>query len=524
MRKEIQSCFNDRPVAFKILLALFALAFTKSIFITPFTLIRGLWGVLLGILLWVLVFVICVLALCLLRRVTWQYKPTPVAWTRVPVYMAPVLVFHTFLLLVFFPGKMSWDSMYIWHTTVLGEYTNLHPITYTIFVDFLNNFVNSPWIVIAVQFAYSSFVYAYTAYVFESMGLNRRLCWAIVAILTLYPVNFHQNVTMLKDVPYMVSLVLISAVMLKTIVEDKVSFGKLAALLFISLIAMFSRHNAVLSIPAGFLLFILYYLSRKKTRDALKITALLAVVMAGFFGTNKPAEHALEGDYWKRSNITDVMMMPSAQCSYTILQNRHDMPDDLRKQAERFFQIDYIYYQRDTYPNWAFNNRPLETLNALEVEYNKIEFLRFYLNMLKTYPRDMLFEYQQITGIIWAIPNYGYTLYYNPGIAEYYADIGVEYTPMLPGLAAFLDSKINIVFWLRPALWLMLSILLLFAQPKRQGLKALCLAAPMIANAAMFFAGTPAQNVRYFYCNFSIFLILLLYTLMKSPGRDAGAV
>jgi hypothetical protein len=149
------------------------------------------------------------------------------------------------------------------------------------------------------------------------------------------------------------------------------------------------------------------------------------------------------------------------------------------------------------------------------VDNNEREFIKLYLEMLCKYPKDMAHEYQQITGIVWAVPDYGYTVYKNVGIAAYNGDFEIPFTSVFPRFASFMDKRVSVVFWLRPALWLMLSLLLLFASSGRHGAKGLLIISPMLANAVMFLAGTPAQNVRYFYCSFTIFIIILVFSFMK---------
>ncbi len=516
MIKSVWISFKEKNTAFKIFFIIFSLAFTKSIFIAPFSRAKGLWGILLGILLSAAVFLICLITIYLLNSVSWKHSKTKVKKIRLFLYMLPTIFISTALLLVFRPGIMSWDSMYIWETALHNEYSSLHPITYVLFIHLVQGVVKSPWLVITIQFVYSAFAFAFISYTFEGFGLNKKLCLLVSIVLAIYPVHAYQNVSMLKDVPYMMSLVILSTLVLKIMVEDKFSIMSAIAIAIVSLVALFSRHNGLFSIPLTLIILTLYFIISKKKSFAIKSLVVAAAVILAFFGTNNVIIKSLGNRYWQRSSTSDILMMPTSQLSYTIDKNYVNLTDHQKELAYKYLQVDYIFFQSQNIGNWEFNNRYLESLNVDTISADRKGFISFYLEMLKSYPMDMIKEYEQITGIIWATPNYGYTLVKNIGVPTEYPDIGLETDYIFPKLAELLNQDIKIVFWLRPALWLMLSLYLLFISKKRHGFMGLIVMLPMLANAAGFLFGTPAQNVRYFYCNFSCFVITLLFALMSS--------
>ena len=521
MIKKILDFCNSKTVAYKILLALFSLFFAKSIFISPFSLVSGAFGIVLGFLLWAAVSAGLIIALYFLNKISWTREKTKVKKTRLLLYMLPSLALSAALLLIYFPGIMSWDSMYIWRSAMVDEYSNLHPITYVLFVNLLSGIVESPWLVIAVQFVYSAFVFSFVGYVFEGIGLSRKLCWAAVLVLSLHPVHAFNNISMLKDVPYIMSLVLLSAVILKSVTDDKFGFGTAAAVLAVSLAAMFSRHNGLLSVPFALVFLAVYYLIKKKRNQALLAGMVAAFALIGFFAVNKEIEYSLER-YWPRSNASDLMMMPSAQLSYTIDKNWDSLSEEEKETASKYLNTGYINYQKEAIDNWQFNNRYLETLNLEGILADKQGFARFYFDTMKKYPFDMIKEYEQMTAILWATPNYGYTLVRNYGIPDDYPDLTIQTLGLFPKTAAFLDGLPHIYFLLRPALWLWLSLALLFVISKGRRLQGLLIISPMLANAAGFLFGTPAQNIRYLYCSFPCFLIFLVFAFMKIKSKEKG--
>ena len=515
--------FKNKKISYKILLCLFALLFTKSITITPFSLVSGVLGVILGIVLWISIYCALFFAAYLAEKVSLKFKKTAVNKSIILLYMLPSLILCSAMLAVYFPAIMSWDSMYIWQSAMTGDYSSLHPITYVLFVKLLSNIAQSPWIVVAVQLIYSSFVFGYIGYVFESMGLSRKLCWLAVLILSFYPVHVYSNISMLKDVLYIMSLVLLSAILIKSVSEDRFTFGTAGAVAGVALIAMFSRHNGLLSVPPALVIFAIYYFVKKKRAEAIKAVAVAILAVVCFFVTNEAIVKKLGNNYWERSSASDIIMTPTAQLTYTINKNWKIMSESEQEAAEKFLDLGYIKFQADTIKNWEFNNRYLESIHLENIMADKQGFMKFYLDIFKNYPHDMIKEYEQLTGIVWAAPDYGYTLVRNYGIPKDYPDLDMRSAKPFPRIYAYLDSLGNIYFLVRPALWLMLSIFTLFIVKKGHRLSAFIIALPTFANAAGYLFGTPAQNVRYLYSSFSCFIILLVFAFMVNGIQKTKA-
>ena len=512
---------KDKTTRYKVGLTAFSLLFTKSIFISPFSLTDGLPGIILGIILWAAVCCILFAAVYFIGKVSWQYKDTNVKKTKVLLYMVPSLALSIFLLLVYFPGIVSTDSMYIWEITAKNDYSNLHPLTYVFFVRLLRHITDSPWIVISVQFTFSAFVFAYIGYTFETFGLSKKLCWAIVAVLSFYTVNAISNVTMLKDVPYIMSLVLISTIIMKSLVRDKLTILDMVLFSAAGLIAAFSRHNGKFTIPVILIFLFIYYLRTKQKPLIFKAAAMLVCVTILFLSTNAILVSSLGEKYWERDGTSDILILPTAQLSYTVDKNWSDFSKEEQNRAKTYLDMTYINYQKNSFPNWNFNNRYLETMKLENILADKRGYINFYFDTFKKYPLDFIKEYGQLTGIVWATPNYGYTLVRNFGIPEYSANINLESDYKLPKVANYLDSLKPVYFLIRPALWLMLSILMIFALGKGRNLMAIAIASPMFANALGYLITTPAQNVRYLYCNFSCFIIVMTFALMTTKAVNS---
>ncbi len=74
-----------------------------------------------------------------------------------------------------------------------------------------------------------------------------------------------------------------------------------------------------------------------------------------------------------------------------------------------------------------------------------------------------------------------------------------KYNPLYSGRTLY--------FLWRPALWMLLTLLLLPLAIRKHGYKSLVLITPMLFNAAGYMVANPAQNVRYMYMNATVFVV-----------------
>ncbi len=523
MFKKLYTFYSDKKLSVKIFLFIFALVITKSIFITPFKIINGLWGVILGVIFSAILYALLVVALYYLKFISWQYKKTIVKKRYILYYMIPTVLVYSFLLAVVFPGVVGYDSHYIWKMAHSNEFTNLHPIVYTLSVKLFSSIVDSPWLIIFTQILYTSFAFAAIAYTFRQMGLNKNLCWLTVFVLCLYPINAMNTVAMLKDVNYIVSLILMSVILIKILLSNKFSFVNALFFCAASLVALFARHNAIITIVFCLGTLLVYFKKNKQARKTIFVSVLAIFVL--YFGVNKTVELALGDSYWTRSGALDMVMIPSAQLSFTVDQNWYELTDEEYNLSDKYLNLGYVTETVKTRRDWKFNHIYIFTLNYEEIRNNPMGFLKYYLSFWTKYPKDMILEYQQITGIAWAIPDYGYTLVWNKGITDFPEyESNIKEASFFPKVRDIIYKEPKIKFYLRPAMWLWLSVIVIIAFYKRHKLAPLIVALPMLSNAFGYFMGTPAQNVRYLYCNFSIFIIVLLFSTMTKTKDEKKEV
>jgi hypothetical protein len=339
-------------------------------------------------------------------------------------------------------------------------------------------------------------------------------------VLALLPVNAIHSVTMLKDIPYIMGLIFISALLFDYINDNKLCIKKIIILIVAGLIALFSRHNAMMTIPLIIVFAAFLYLLNRNYKQVLCFGVALILVLGIFFGTQKAIASSIRGRYYHKSSKDGAITIPSAQIAYIVVSHWTELSDKEMQDARFFVDVDYLGYIKNSTPErWAYNFNFYACMKEENIASDTKRFLDFYIGLISNYTGSAIKEYENMTAIAWCVPNKGYTVCRNKGIADYDGEEFEKENSLLPGLRKFLDNTVlksnnNVKFLWRPALPLLLSLLLLVVAIKRHKKLSLLVLSPAVFNALGYMVVCPSQNVRYLYCNASIFIIMLVYSLM----------
>ena len=515
------------PKSLLIFAPLIAIVAVKSLFRTPMMLIEGYAGVVVGIGLWLFLVVAIGVLLVYLEHLKWVYTETKSPRYRILLYMIPGLVVSIFLWLCNWPCITQPDSAYIWEMTSTNHYLNSHPLTYTMFLKLLRKIWDFQGIMVMLQIPFCAFVYGYVAYTFEKLGLKRIWCWMLAILLAILPVNALNSVTFLKDIPYNMGLVLMSAVLLNMIVHDKLKWQSIMLLGLACIIALFSRHNSILVIPLSLGYTAFAYMLKKKWKVFWLLIGITVITVSIKFGATKAIEKVLEDKLHKVPSLAEAMMLPTLQCAYTTSQHWEEYSDEQKEDFNWYFNAGYYNAARKKSDYWIFNYKYQLTVNRRRLGANLPRFIKFYLGLLRDYPGSMMRGYEKITAIAWCAPEYGYTMARNYAMPDWGANIGLEFKPLLPKAQVFIDEILlkpreghKMILW-RPALSLLLCFILSYLAVRRWGIKALAVYSPAFFSAFSYMVVNPAQCTRYLYSNFSIFFIFLVFTLMVKVENNA---
>lgn len=182
------------------------------------------------------------------------------------MFVISTLVFSLWLV-AFFPGVMTPDSLTQWDEANTLQLNNLHPYLHTLLIVLLRGIYNSPATVALFQILLTSITFSYIFSFFLKKGISK---WLISGLFCLFicsiPIGIY-NITLWKDIPFSVCLVLLCFVIAKQYYAKKLDVKHLIVIMVLSLITTFFRHNGIINIlllPVVFL-FCFYRLTRLKT-------------------------------------------------------------------------------------------------------------------------------------------------------------------------------------------------------------------------------------------------------------------
>jgi hypothetical protein len=133
------------------------------------------------------------------------------------LYALPMIAVSVFFLLIFFPGLVPQDSLVQWRMVLTGQYSDQHPILYTLLIGLLSRIYNSPSSVAIAQILMISLPVAWGLAELGGMGVSRKILWVLAVLFAILPVNILSIITLRKDVLYSAAIFILSIMFLKII-------------------------------------------------------------------------------------------------------------------------------------------------------------------------------------------------------------------------------------------------------------------------------------------------------------------
>ena len=161
-------------------------------------------------------------------------------------YALPLGCSWMIFLLAFWPGLASPDTVFQWEQIIKGEFTNWHPAFHTWLMWLITRLWFSLAAVVLVQILAMSAVLGWAIAVIHRLGAASWLTWLTVMLFIVSPANGLVSIIPWKDVPYSLSIVALTILLLKIVVSRGSILEKpnvwVGLGIASSLIALF-RHN-----------------------------------------------------------------------------------------------------------------------------------------------------------------------------------------------------------------------------------------------------------------------------------------
>ena len=279
------------------------------------------------------------------------------------------------------PDSLSQISQSIGNNTLSNHHPLLHTFVIGIFMN-LSGLFNSYNLGIAMysiaQMLALSGIFAYTVYYMSKKQIP--IFFRIITLIfyALYPVHSLYSITMWKDIPFAISM-LIFVIFINELIRDKEKFFKSKInLLFFSisiLLVILFRNNGIyviiLTLP-----FIFAFAKQYYKQLILIFASVLLVYSALWKGIIFSALKVQEG------SMVEALSVPLQQIARVVKDKQEELTDDEMEKIHKFWTIDNLgeIYDPKLSDNvkWSIDNEFFAD--------NKGEFIKLWLDLFRKYP------------------------------------------------------------------------------------------------------------------------------------------
>ena len=426
-----------------------------------------------------------------------------------------VLITLTIVLLAFWPGILSVDSLVQWEQVKSGNINDAHPFYHTVFLLLISKIWNSTTIISIFQIISFSFIWTYICKYFRKK-INYKNSFAFHIIYTIFicmiPLINIYSITVWKDILYSYSLLLLSVLFL--ILEDKkyiISYKSIIFLSFLILLLSLFRHNGLIVFILAIIFILIRMLMNKINYKKILVFVLSCLILYFSFNSVKVNYLNSKDKSVETSSAINnyIIFMISSYIHYGI-----EFDDEDEK----------IIYEIISPEDWINCYYPY-TINVISSSPSKnTEAIKKYSDELKRiiikyslrHPTLLLKHYKDADAILWNVKPDMYSFIYTYSENNKYGFDYVE-NPILKKSNKFFSDNVN---WTLnnniakkfniPALPLYISIILtiiicIITRKMKYGVLIL----PMMLNTISLVPINLAQDLRYVYINYLTFFLIL---------------
>lgn len=443
-------------------------------------------------------------------------------------FLIPFCLFM-FLLLVFSPGIISYDSNNQWEQIVSGNINNAHPFFTTYFMLLLSKIWNSPTVVLVFQvFIFSYFWMNIARIIRENNKKSFKKILIYTIVISFIPIISLYSITLWKDILYSYYLMFIIYYIYKGIKNnfdysylDTLNVGILVTLVFCY------RHNGMIVAFLLLISFFIIFLKNKLNMKKIILTILVFLSLNGLISIPKNfyLEKLKKNEIPKESLSTIDSYMVWMYGAH--LHDDNISEDDLKK-LNNVIPIDEW---KIAYNPYLINNIGFYEKDVVYYNENKDYFRKLFIETSLKHPLTIIEHYLKADSLLWSpIPlsgRYVYTFdytdwwpYYEFNNGELYGYEGskIEF-PFIKKIVEKLTSytlrfPISIIYY--PALALYASMLLVYMLIKQnKNKKYWLLLTPCLFNTLSLLPINLAQDLRYVYINYLTLLVVGLIFIVE---------
>lgn len=286
-----------------------------------------------------------------------------------------------------YPGIISTDSISEISSSLSSTngMVNHHPVCHIAIISIFMNIgkiINNYNLGIALysifQMICTAFTFSFVLYYMANKNVNFYIRLLCLGIFALYPPFASYAITMWKDVPFGLSMVLYTICMVELATNKdflKNIKNKILLILVMMLVILFRNNGiyvVILSIP-----FMIFF--TKNTRKAMIIISILIIGMYAIW----------KGPIFSLLNIKDgpireALSVPLQQIARTVKYRGSELTDEEKEEIDKYIPVEKIgdlYYP-------LISDNVKDTLNNEAVKENKLDFIKLWLRLFVKYPRE----------------------------------------------------------------------------------------------------------------------------------------
>lgn len=286
-----------------------------------------------------------------------------------------------------YPGIISTDSVTEMSTALfsMNGMVNHHPVFHiaiiSIFMNIgkaLNNYNLGIALYSIFQMICTAFTFSFVLYYMAKKNVNFYIRLLCLVIFALYPPFANFAITMWKDVPFGLSMVLYTICMVELATNKeflKDIKNKIFFILVMMLVILFRNNGiyvVILSIP-----FMIFFV-----KDSRKSMIIISILIIGMYAIFKGPIFGLLNI--KDGPIREALSVPLQQIARTVKYRGSELTDEEKEEINIYMPVEKIgdlYYP-------LISDNVKDTLNNEAVKENKTDFIKLWLRLLVKYPKE----------------------------------------------------------------------------------------------------------------------------------------
>lgn len=433
--------------------------------------------------------------------------------SQIILFATPSILVWPFVLLIYWPGLMSHDSVVQWAEIINGQFSDYHPAFHTFFMLIGSRlFGGSPSAVPFIQILFLGVVAGWGIATLRSMGVHILVCWTGSILFALIPINFVLVNTIWKDIPYSIACLSLCIVFLKMVISKGLwlnSFYKYAFLAILFVLISLFRHNglAVTMLSVLSLLF-LYKNQILKILITGSVAIFIILIIKGPLFTALNVKPSTDFYY----GIISYHIGAHLSYGTEFTEDELEFLDNIMPISEKW------YYSCSTNMSLILNNDGTSKANLDFLENNRGRYLSLYLRAFQRNPFAIGKHIICTTAYMWnpRAPLGGrYPIHTKPNIWWVSNNnLGIVSNSKIPNLVNPVTRIIKYldIIW-RPSLFIYANVFLITVLYFRDRTwKWVVPFLPSLFNILVLIFVTPSQEFRYHYP--SVVVLMLFWPLL----------